>query len=107
MIVTITWAWNYRAILSGLYLQEEDVSGRRFSADDQNHLVSQGATQNSHLYLQLAKTLPSHLANKFINAGADGSCAVCGQIENADHLFFSCVLAKFMWSGIREILTLT
>jgi hypothetical protein len=32
----------------------------------------------------------------------DGKCALCGQVKSINHIFFSCVLASFMWSGIRE-----
>jgi hypothetical protein len=33
---------------------------------------------------------------------SNGQCALCGQVESINHIFFSCVLASFMWSGIRE-----
>jgi hypothetical protein len=33
---------------------------------------------------------------------SNGQCALCGQVESINHIFFSCVLASFMWSGMRE-----
>jgi hypothetical protein len=33
---------------------------------------------------------------------ADGLCALCGQVETVDHLFFQCPLACFLWSGVRD-----
>jgi hypothetical protein len=34
----------------------------------------------------------------------DGLCVMCGQVESADHIFFSCAFATFMWSGVRAML---
>lgn len=31
-------------------------------------------------------------------------CVVCGENETEDHIFFSCILAKFIWQAIREAL---
>lgn len=36
------------------------------------------------------------------NGPTDGSCAVCGLGEDANHVFFGCFLARFAWSAIRE-----
>jgi hypothetical protein len=33
-----------------------------------------------------------------------GSCALCGAVENVNHILFTCSLAKFMWSVIRQLL---
>jgi hypothetical protein len=35
---------------------------------------------------------------------SDGLCVMCGQVESADHIFFACAFAAFMWSGVRAIL---
>ena len=35
---------------------------------------------------------------------SSGHCALCGDIEDASHIFFSCVLAKFGWSVVRQLL---
>jgi hypothetical protein len=35
---------------------------------------------------------------------SDGNCALCGEIEDCNHIFFSCPVAKFMWAGVRELL---
>jgi hypothetical protein len=34
---------------------------------------------------------------------SDGNCALCGMPEDADHIFFQCYLAQFLWSGVREM----
>jgi hypothetical protein len=36
------------------------------------------------------------------HGNSNGQCALCGRVESISHIFFSCVLASFMWSGIRE-----
>jgi hypothetical protein len=28
----------------------------------------------------------------------DGKCALCGQVESVDHIFFTCHLAVFAWN---------
>ena len=33
-----------------------------------------------------------------------GMCVLCGQPEDANHIFFSCVLASFMWNGVHQML---
>lgn len=38
------------------------------------------------------------------NGPADGSCAMCGVGEDANHVFFRCHLAKFAWSAVRDAL---
>jgi hypothetical protein len=35
---------------------------------------------------------------------SDGNCALCGEIEDCNHIFFSCSLAKFMWARVSELL---
>jgi hypothetical protein len=34
------------------------------------------------------------------HGNSDGNYALCGQVESVNHIFFSCVLASFVWSGI-------
>jgi hypothetical protein len=54
---------------------------------------------------QMAKgRLPSNAQINRRHGASDGKCAMCGQIETVDHIFFSCHLATFAWSGIREAL---
>jgi hypothetical protein len=36
------------------------------------------------------------------HGNSNGQCALCGHVESISPIFFSCVLASFMWSGIRE-----
>ncbi|KAK1615991.1 hypothetical protein QYE76_021508 [Lolium multiflorum] len=38
------------------------------------------------------------------NGPSNGRCALCGEWETCDHIFFTCHIAKFMWAGIRELL---
>jgi hypothetical protein len=33
-----------------------------------------------------------------------GLCALCWEVEDNNHIFFSCPLAKFTWSAVRELL---
>jgi hypothetical protein len=35
---------------------------------------------------------------------SNGSCTLCGEVEDCDHIFFACHMAQFMWAGIKEIL---
>ena len=34
---------------------------------------------------------------------SNGQCALCQQGEDADHIFFKCALAEFVWSGLRDM----
>lgn len=34
----------------------------------------------------------------------DGNCSLCGVPEDVNHVFFRCVIAKFAWCCIKEIL---
>lgn len=56
------------------------------------------------LWLLLRGRLPAgdQLAKR--RGPSDGSCALCGEWEDCDHIFFKCHLAKFMWAGVRELL---
>jgi hypothetical protein len=38
------------------------------------------------------------------NGPSDGRCALCGDWETCDHIFFTCHIARFMWAGIRDLL---
>ena len=38
---------------------------------------------------------------------SNGKCCMCSQPENATHIFFECVLDKFLWSGLRSMLSVT
>jgi hypothetical protein len=46
---------------------------------------------------------PIPLKIKLRGGPSDGNCALCGAPENADHIFFQCILAKFLWSGVRAM----
>jgi hypothetical protein len=46
--------------------------------------------------------LPSNAQINRRHRAFNGSCALCGQLESVDHIFFACDLAAFAWSGIRE-----
>jgi hypothetical protein len=35
---------------------------------------------------------------------SDGNCALCGELEDWNHIFFSFPLAKFMWVEVRKLL---
>jgi hypothetical protein len=34
----------------------------------------------------------------------NGLCSLCGEIEDCNHIFFTCPMAIFMWAGVRELL---
>jgi hypothetical protein len=51
--------------------------------------------------------LPSSEQINHRHGPTDGFCVLCGQIESADHIFFSCGFTSFMWSGIRAMLNVT
>jgi hypothetical protein len=51
--------------------------------------------------------LPSSEQINHIHGLTDGKCALCGEIETINHIFFSCALAKFMWSGIMAVLNVS
>jgi hypothetical protein len=35
---------------------------------------------------------------------SDGSCILCGALEDTSHIFFGCSLARFAWSVLRQLL---
>ena len=35
---------------------------------------------------------------------SDGRCLLCGDLENASHIFFTCSMARFAWSSMRQTL---
>jgi hypothetical protein len=54
---------------------------------------------------QMAKgRLPSNAQINRRHGASDGKCVLCGQSETVDHIFFTCHLATFAWSGLREAL---
>ena len=46
--------------------------------------------------------LPSNDQIVLRHGPSDGQCALCEVPEDASHIFFSCALARFVWSGLRE-----
>jgi hypothetical protein len=58
------------------------------------------------LYPRLSSTaLPLTKSGAFLHR--DGLCALCGEIEHVDHIFFQCPPAQFMWSGVRDMLSVS
>jgi hypothetical protein len=51
--------------------------------------------------------LPSSEQINHRHGPTEGFCVLCGQVESADHIFFSCGFAAFMWSGVRAMLQVT
>jgi hypothetical protein len=47
--------------------------------------------------------LPSNLHIATRHGPSDGTCALCGEPEDAAHIFFSCSLANFAWSVLRQL----
>jgi hypothetical protein len=48
--------------------------------------------------------LPTREALAHRRGPSDGRCALCGDTESASHLFFTCSLARFGWSVVRQML---
>lgn len=42
---------------------------------------------------------PDNMAKRH---GSDGTCAICRNAEDANHIFFRCHIARFAWSAVRE-----
>lgn len=58
------------------------------------------------IFLWLAFQNRIQIADQLKQRGwpGDVNCNLCGIREDTDHVLFNCVLAKFIWSCIREIL---
>jgi hypothetical protein len=91
-----------------------------FSVQSLYAKLSQGATVAHHKDVWSAKVplkikifawqliidrLPSSQQIATRHGPASGNCALCGQMEDAGHIFFSCSLARFAWSAVRQILS--
>ena len=59
------------------------------------------------LWQLVRKRLPTNGNIHSRHGPSTGNCALCGEFEDEDHIFFSCHLAKFMWSAVRELLSCT
>ena len=46
--------------------------------------------------------LPSGVEVLKRNGPGDGLCPLCGTVEDANHIFFACSTAQFLWSSFRE-----
>jgi hypothetical protein len=93
-----------------------------FSVKSMYTKLSQGATVVYHKDLwsavvplkikifscQLAiDKLPSSSQIAIRHGPSDGSCTLCGALEDASHIFFKCSLARFPWSVLRQLLGCT
>jgi hypothetical protein len=47
--------------------------------------------------------LPSSLQIEIRQGPSNGSCTLCGAMEDAAHIFFGCSLAKFAWNVLRQL----
>lgn len=54
------------------------------------------------LWQMIRDKLPSCEQVWIRHGPSNGNCALCGELEDADHIFFSCFLARFMWACVRE-----
>jgi hypothetical protein len=59
------------------------------------------------LWQLVRKRLPSNDNIRRRRGPSSGRCALCGEMEDTNHIFFTCVLAKFLWSAVRELLHCT
>ncbi|KAK1607529.1 hypothetical protein QYE76_031202 [Lolium multiflorum] len=54
---------------------------------------------------QLSKRrLPSNDNIRRRKGPSNGTCALCLEVEDNNHIFFRCPLARFMWSAVRDLL---
>ena len=56
------------------------------------------------LWQLVRKRLPTRANIAHRHGPSTGACALCGEYEDSNHIFFMCPLAKFMWSAVRELL---
>ena len=57
---------------------------------------------------QLARNrLPTREQIQKKQGPSDGKCVLCGETESSNHIFFSCLLARFMWSGVRTMFSVS
>ena len=78
------------------------------------HKLAQGATvaHSSELPLKIKiflwqlilDRLPASKQVAAKHGPSDGRCVLCGEVEDATHIFFSCFLAKVGWSVLRQLL---
>ena len=54
------------------------------------------------LWQMFRDKLPTSLNVAKRNGPANGPCALCGEPEGANHVFFRCPLARFAWSTVRS-----
>jgi hypothetical protein len=45
-----------------------------------------------------------HLSWVKFEESSDGLCSLCGDVEDCNHIFFTCPMAGFVWAGIRDVL---
>jgi hypothetical protein len=56
------------------------------------------------LWQLIRKRLPTNGNIRQRQGPITGRCALCGEHEDMNHIFFECHLARFMWSAVRELL---
>ena len=56
------------------------------------------------LWQLIMKQLPSNDNIRRRRGPTTGRCALCGEFKDMNHIFFTCPLARFMWSAVRELL---
>ena len=59
------------------------------------------------LWQMFRDKLPTSLNVAKRNGPANGPCALCGDPEDANHVFFRCPLARFAWSLVRSATRVT
>ena len=56
------------------------------------------------LWQLIRKRLPSNDNIRRRRGPTTGRCALCDEFEDTNHIFFTCPLARFMWSAVQELL---
>ena len=59
------------------------------------------------LWQLVRKRLPSNDNISRRHGPSCGRCALCDEWEDTNHIFFGCTLAKFLWSAVRELLSIS
>jgi hypothetical protein len=54
-------------------------------------------------WLSCRGRLPSSNLFRSRAGASDGNCGLCGLPKSVDHILFQCILATFMWSGVRSM----
>ena len=101
---TVSWSLTASAIFSTNSLYRKLCSGVQFPC--LKNIWQATVPLKIRIFLwQLARgRLPANDQIALRQGPSNGQCALCGDLEDTDHIFFGCVLPVFVWAGLREFL---